>query len=491
MIRFGPAGIPLSCKGRTLRDGIEDVHTLGLNAMEIQLVRTNVIERVASEEEIGFTPRTIPEELIVEIIRDSKKKGERIFNLDEKIQKGDTLRVMASAIAKDHEALARLGDLARDLDVEVSMHTPYYIDLVSEDDVTQRSVDSVMWGGMLTQELGGSILVTHLGLYGNVEASAAMARVKKHLQNIVKMFRDNGIKVKLGIEPSGRQEVVGSLAEILTLCEEIDGVVPILNFPHIHARGNGSLKVKEDFQKLFDAAAEYFKGDFYAHFSGVEHEEGNEIRYTPIKKGDLKFEPLAECILDKGYDMTIISGSPLLEHDAMYMKVILERILARRRAKPVVKPVPPKAAAKAAPAKGKTPVKPLKKPIAKGKPAPKKVGASKPSAKPTKKPVAKPAKKPASKPAKRPAATAKPKAKPAPKKSPAKKPAPKPKPAKKPKPLKKPTSKPKAKPAPKKVAVKKPAPKPKAKPVPKKVAPKKPSPKPKAKPSPKKKSGKR
>ena len=39
MIRFGPAGIPLSCKGRTLRDGIEDVHTLGLTALEIQLVR--------------------------------------------------------------------------------------------------------------------------------------------------------------------------------------------------------------------------------------------------------------------------------------------------------------------------------------------------------------------------------------------------------------------------------------------------------------------
>ncbi|MFH0816470.1 MAG: TIM barrel protein [Methanobacteriota archaeon] len=433
MIRFGPAGIPLSCKGRTLRDGIEDVHILGLNAMEVQLVRTNVIDRVASEEEIGFTPRTIPEELVVEILRDSKKKGERIFDLDEKIQKGDILRVMASAIAKDHEQLKRLGDLARDLDVGISMHTPYYIDLVSDDDITQRSVDSVIWGGMLTQELGGGILVTHLGLYGNVESDAALARVRKHLDGIMKIFKQSGITVKLGIEPSGRQEVVGSLEEIIDLCDEIDGVVPVLNFPHIHARGNGSLKVKEDFQKLFDTAAKYYSGEFYAHFSGVEHEEGNEIRYTPIKKGDLKFEPLAECILDKGYDMTIISGSPLLEHDAMYMKVILERILARRRAKPVAKPTPPKPAPKAA-AKGKKPVKPVPK-----KPA-------------------KPSKEPAGK-----------------------------------KPAAKPVKKAPSKPAPKKVAPKKPAAKPKAKPAPKKVAAKKPAAKPKAKPksAPKKKPGKR
>ena len=76
-------------------------------------------------------------------------------------------------------------------------------------------------------------------------------------------------------------------------------------------------------------------GPIYSHFSGVEHGEGNEKRLTPIKKGDLRFEPLAECILDNEYDITVISSSPLLEHDAMYMKVILERLLAKRVAKEI------------------------------------------------------------------------------------------------------------------------------------------------------------
>ena len=40
MIRIGPAGIPLSCKGRTNKDGIIYVKKiLDLNAMEIQLIR--------------------------------------------------------------------------------------------------------------------------------------------------------------------------------------------------------------------------------------------------------------------------------------------------------------------------------------------------------------------------------------------------------------------------------------------------------------------
>ena len=55
MIRFGPAGIPLSCKGRTLKDGIEDVHGLGLNAMEVQMVRVNVMPRSPDDETAGET----------------------------------------------------------------------------------------------------------------------------------------------------------------------------------------------------------------------------------------------------------------------------------------------------------------------------------------------------------------------------------------------------------------------------------------------------
>ena len=48
----------------------------------------------------------------------------------------------------------------------------------------------------------------------------------------------------------------------------------------------------------------------------------------------MRFDPLADCILDnEEFDLTIISGSPLLEHDAMYMKVILDRVQQKREAK--------------------------------------------------------------------------------------------------------------------------------------------------------------
>ena len=101
----------------------------------------------------------------------------------------------------------------------------------------------------------------------------------------------------------------------------------------MHARGNRWLNDRESFKRVFD----FFENSlglkkFYTHFSGVEFDiEGNERHYSPIKKGEIKFEYLAEVILENNYNVITISDSPLMEHDAMYMKLIMERVESRRQ----------------------------------------------------------------------------------------------------------------------------------------------------------------
>jgi deoxyribonuclease IV len=277
-IRFGPAGIPLSCKGRTLKDGIEDIHALELNAMEVQLVRA---------------------------------VGECMENLDE------------------------IKELANELDVQLSVHTPYYMDLAGDAEMMQKSVDNIKWSSEIANKMGAKFVNTHVGIKHLKDDKKTLDLVIKNVRQLRDHFQKQKLKCKLGLETSGRQQVFGSLDEILTVCKRVSGVVPVLNFAHIHAYGGGCLKKPEDFQEVFDKAAKVIgKKVFYTHFSGVEHEEGNKKRCTPIKKGDMRFEPLAECILENpNYEITVISGSPLLEHDAMYMKVILDRVNAKREAK--------------------------------------------------------------------------------------------------------------------------------------------------------------
>lgn len=274
-IRFGPAGIPLSCKGRTLKDGIEDIHALQLDAMEVQLLRPL---------------REIPEDL-------------------------DLIK-----------------ELGEELDVRLSIHAPYYMDLLGDETYVERSMDNVMWSGEIAESLGADILSIHIGMYHDHEPEEALEIAIKKVRWLRDKFKKMGYTAKLAVETSGRQKVFGSLDEVLLINKRIKNTIPLLNIPNIHAREGGMLRDKEDFQQLFDKVNESTGStEFYIHFSGVEHADGDKIMATPIKKGDLRFDPMAEMMLaNPDWDFRIISESPLLEHDAVYMKLILDRILQRK-----------------------------------------------------------------------------------------------------------------------------------------------------------------
>ncbi len=374
MIRFGPSGIPLSCKGRTLRDGIEDVHNLGLTAMEVQLVRVNLNERFAADEDLGHTIREVPGELAVRLGRPTDGEMRFVSDFHTPIERGDVLHSLASGIAADYIELGELGTIARELDIELTLHAPYYMDFADVDGLAGKSMDSAVWGGLLADALQARFVVVHLGRYGDLDRQLALERVRDNLAAVRERYKAARLSPGIGVEASGLQEVVGGLDELLWLAKQVKGVVPVLNFAHIHAREGGLLRRPEDFLGVFEKTEKVGEGHFHSHFSGVEHAGGNEIRYTPIKKGDLRFEPLAEALLDRPYDVTLISSSPLLEHDAMYMRVILDRVVAKKIGKP----------------EGGEPVlapAPAPKPV--GRPAPKKARGKKPAKKPAKKKLAK------------------------------------------------------------------------------------------------------
>ncbi len=334
MNRYGPAGIPLSSKGRTIKDGIEDVHMMGLNAIEIQMIRNFVEQRPPEDFEVGMRPEEVRSSFIVEV---GKPAGDDYIYTStgkEVIDEDDLLTVLhVPSVGINYMELRAMGKLARILDVRVAVHSQYYIDLICDEEITYRSLDNIMWSGVVAREIGAELVITHLGPYGDIKKKEAMRRVKKNLQAIVQRFRENGITAIIGVETSGKQELVGTVNEVIAIARDVNGVVPLLNYSHIHSREDGSLKTPEDFKKLFQKIRKYTGTEIYGHFSGVEYDKGNETRATPIKKGDLKFEPLAEAMLESEEDFVLICDSPLLEHDAMYMKVITERTLSKKIAK--------------------------------------------------------------------------------------------------------------------------------------------------------------
>ena len=343
MIRYGPAGIPLSCKGRTLKDGIEDVHNLALTALEVQLVRPRTVARPADEdEEAGKSMATLPPES--EFVIGIDREGEIIYDRDEPILEEDNLIQLLVPPTLTFNDLPKLGKIARRHDVALSSHTPYYMDLtgdLTQEDrdaaLTNQYIDILIQAGIITNALGGDVVVTSLGPYDERVRSREETdqNILDNVHLIMDLWGELGLTPKLGIEVTGQTDVFGSADQIFDICDEVPGVVPILNFAHYQARTGCSLETPADFAEVIGEFAELSGGHIWASFSNVEVDKENcyEKVLTPLKKGDLKFERLAEALAEMNPDMTIISSSPLLEHDAVYMRTLTERVLSKKAMK--------------------------------------------------------------------------------------------------------------------------------------------------------------
>jgi deoxyribonuclease IV len=387
MIRFGPAGIPLSCKGRTLRDGISDIHALGLTAIEVQFIKVNAHTRPVSDEEVGKKPMEIPHELLVEVALPGR--GGKVPDpaaLRQPLSRKSDVTVLSWFLAKDYNDLVQARVLSRAVDVHIAMHAPYYVDLASSPTARERSLRQFRWSAALAQSLGAEVMVGHLGFYGTNDHAAAYTRTRDDLREIRRSIERLGANdLKLGIEPSGHPEVMGTRDEVLQLARDVKGVVPVLNLAHIAARENNKFDDKVALGKLVADFLEASRGNLYLNFSGVEFFGQGEFRLTPIKRGAVHFDAVADVLAERDYDGTVISSSPLLEHDAMYMKLLYERALAKRFAKKHAPPAPATPAAPSAAGKASA------KSASAGKPKPAPATKAKPSAKGTGKPKPRPA----------------------------------------------------------------------------------------------------
>jgi deoxyribonuclease-4 len=295
------------------------------------MVRAGTIMGYPEEEDVGLTIKDIQDRFVIEIIRDD----EPVCDTDEPIMEDDVLVWMPSGISESFGDLYDIGKMARRLDVSLSMHTPYYIDLGSNSEnnghLLRQHKARRTDGQRSRRRYRGHQSGPLRRILSKEETDA---NISENLEALMDWWQEAGIETRLGIEVSGHQNVFGSLDQILELCDSIDGLVPVINFPHLHARTNGSLMEQEDFMDVLGQVEPYCAGGrVYTAFAGVEHADGNERKLTPIKKGDLRFEPLAEALTEMKPEATVISGSPLLEHDAVYMRVIHERVLTKRATK--------------------------------------------------------------------------------------------------------------------------------------------------------------
>lgn len=229
---------------------------------------------------------------------------------------------------------ASLGRSAQDFDIALSLHAPYYVNLASEDEgIREKSVQHLLKALRAAEKMGADRVVFHPGNQGEQRREQAMAAAEELLEEIVFLADREGLldTVTLCPETMGKPSQLGTLGEVLQLCDIDKRVRPAVDFAHIHALTGGGLMARRDFErilyKITRRLGEEAAAKLHIHFSPIEFGRLGERRHRSLldKGFGPDFEYLAQIVAEEGWQPRIICESAgRQDEDAVIYQQIYE-----------------------------------------------------------------------------------------------------------------------------------------------------------------------
>lgn len=204
----------------------------------------------------------------------------------------------------DDTAMA-IGQQAQLNNVEISVHAPYYINFANpSSEMVQKSYYYVINSILKLQKFGGNRVVFHPATVGKAQRQDAVNLTCERLQILADMVVEQGLNnYKLCPETMGKLNQIGTLEEVVMFCKIAPFYIPAIDFGHLNARTFGSIKSKEDYQRIIEFMLDNLGYDktnnMHIHFSKIEYGKSGEIRHLTFEDNMYgpAFEPLAEMLV--------------------------------------------------------------------------------------------------------------------------------------------------------------------------------------------------
>jgi len=264
---FGTAGIPIATQPRNTANGIETVRNLGLDAMEMEFVHS-----------VNISAANAP------LVRAAAEKN----------------------------------------NVKLTCHGQYYINLNSAEK-GKDSANRILNAARISWLCGGWSVCFHAGYYTQENA---YDNVRKHLAEITKTLRNEGNGIWIRPEVSGKPTQFGSLEETVMLSRDVEGVMPCIDFSHLHARTNGMYNTYDEFRQAL-ALVEKHLGRFalqnmHIHLSGIAYGQKGEKNHLTLEESDMNYKELVSAWKEFKIGGVVICESPNIEGDALLLKRLFQ-----------------------------------------------------------------------------------------------------------------------------------------------------------------------
>jgi deoxyribonuclease IV len=214
----------------------------------------------------------------------------------------------------DWDFAARLGEVAREAGVALSVHAPIpaFLGHVQRGKKLNMAVGMLDHSAGIAVACGAAPVVFHPGFLLERERDAALAAVVEQLGELRERLEGKDRAVPFGVEVMGRVNELGVLGDVIAIASQLDWVRPVLDFAHMHATSDGAFTTPEPFADALSAADAVIEPDapFHVHFSDISYANRNEKSHLRYGEGTLRVDPLAEALTGFDRPATVIGESP-------------------------------------------------------------------------------------------------------------------------------------------------------------------------------------
>ena len=229
---------------------------------------------------------------------------------------------------------AAIRQAAQAVDILLSVHAPYYINLNASADEWPKSRKRLMDAAQFGDLAGATDIVFHPGSYFGRPPEEVLQTAIPRLKGCVDELRQSGNPVRLRPEVMGKSAMLGSLEDVISMAQQVEGVEPCLDFAHLHARaGDGSMNAYEDWKRVLARYRRALGADslkrLHCHLSGIEYSAKGERRHLMLKESDFDLSGLMRALAELKCGGRIVCESPVMDEDARLIQKAWERSLRR------------------------------------------------------------------------------------------------------------------------------------------------------------------
>ena len=271
---FGTAGIPISTPNPSTIEGIKQVKKLGLGGMELEFVHS-----------INVSIEKAPE----------------------------------------------VKKIALENSINLTCHGSYYINLNAvEKEKIEASIQRVLGAAKRADDCGAFSMTFHPAFYLKNSPAETMKNVLTQMKKITSSLKNEGRKITVRPETTGKGTQFGSLDELLELSSQLDNVLPCIDFSHLHARSGGKMNTYAEFRDALEKSERVLGKDFlknlHCHVSGIAYSEKGEKNHLILKESDFNYKELLQALKDMNCAGPVICESPNIEEDALLLKKTFEEL---------------------------------------------------------------------------------------------------------------------------------------------------------------------